>query len=261
MPQMIVLKPIKEITIERDKVLEIQRNHLLSVFNDQYRLNHYADDIIQAQAQRLDGVDPYLTKQLSQTIEQLIQILSDSKKHLKVRKFNALQKWLGIDIEYGAGQIEYYKKLEFLLAKANQLSQKLQMEIQTSRKKIEEIHQYRQEMAHYIVAAEDFLNEYPKFVKDIHPLDNFRERLSKKIMSLMTLQANNDIAITQMQLAEQIAFTLLDRFNEAQQVLIPAWQYYVKQSNQNISKSDLDKLDNTRLDLISTLKKSLEKIT
>ncbi|ALH95623.1 hypothetical protein [Acinetobacter equi] len=261
MPQMIVLIPIKDIMLDREKILVIQRDDLLLVLNDQYHLNHYADHIVQAQAQRLSGVDPYLTNQLSQTIEQLIQVLSDSKKYLKVRKFNALQKWLGIDIEYGAGQIEYYKKLEFLLAKANQLSQKLQIEIEKSRKRIEEIHLYRDEMAHYISAAESFLNEYPKFVKDIHPLDNFSERLSKKIMSLMTLQANNDIAITQMQLSEQIAFTLLDRFNEAQQILIPAWQYYVKQSHQSVSKTDLEKLDHTRQDLISTLKKSLEKIT
>jgi hypothetical protein len=114
-------------------------------------------------------------------------------------------------------------------------------------------------MAHYIVAAEEFLVEYPQFVKVSHPLDNFKDRMSKKVMSLMTLQANNDIAITQMQLTQQIALTLLDRFNEAQQVLIPAWQYHVKQSHQTASQRDLEKLDHTRVHLISTLKKSLEK--
>lgn len=161
---------------------------------------------------------------------------------------------MGIDIEYGAGKIEFYKNLEFLLAKANQLSQKLQIEIQKSQESIDQIHQYRIEMAHYIVALDEFFNDYPQFIKDIHPLDNFRERLSKKMTSLMTLQANNDIAIVQMQLSQQIAFTLLDRFNESQQVLIPAWQYYVKQSNQKSSSIDLEKLDHARLDLISTLK-------
>ena len=261
MSKMIVLLPIKDITIDRNKILKIQRDDLLLILNDQHRLNQYADHIVQAQEKLLDGVDPYLTQQLSQTIEQLIQVLSDSKNKLKEKRFNVLQKWLGIDIEYDAGKIEFYKNLEFLLAKANQLSQKLQIEIQKSQKSIVQINQYRMEMAHYIVALEEFFNEYPQFIKDIHPLDNFRERLSKKITSLMTLQANNDIAIMQMQLSQQIAFTLLDRFNESQQLLIPAWLYYVKQSNQKSSSIDLEKLDHARLDLISTLKKSLERIT
>ena len=64
---------------------------------------------------------------------------------------------------------------------------------------------------------------------------------------------------TQMQLSQQLSFSLLDRFKEAQQVLIPAWQYHVKQSQTKHSTSDLEKLDNSRESLIKTLKKSLEK--
>lgn len=259
MSQIAILIPIQDIEIDRDKVLAIKRQDLVPLLNDQYKLNYYADHVIQVQSKLLDGVDPHITQQLSQTIEQLIQALSNSKKHLKTRKFNALQKWLGLDIEYDSGQIEYYKNLDFLLAKANQLSQRLHLEIQQSKKKLSEVHRYRVEMAHYIVAAKEFFNEYPSFVKNIHPLDNFTERLSKKTLSLMTLQANNDIAITQMQLSQQIALTLLDRFNEAQQVLIPAWQYHVKQSNQGVAKVDLVQLDHTRHHLIKTLQKSLDK--
>lgn len=83
MSQMIVLLPIQDITIDRNKILKIQRDDLLLVLNDQHRLNQYADHIVQAQEKLLNGVDPYLTQQLSQTIEQLIQVLSDSKNKLK----------------------------------------------------------------------------------------------------------------------------------------------------------------------------------
>ena len=103
--------------------------------------------------------------------------------------------------------------------------------------------------------------EYPKFVKNAHSLDNFAERLSKKINSLQTLQSSNDIAITQMQLSQQLSLSLLDRYKEAQQVLIPAWQYHVKQSQQSSSTIELEKLDNSREKLIRTLKKSLQKPT
>ncbi len=73
------------------------------------------------------------------------------------------------------------------------------------------------------------------------------------------LQAGNDIAITQIRLSQQLSFSLLDRFKEAQQVLIPAWQYHVQQTNLKHSDAELEKLDNSRENLIRTLKKSLEK--
>ncbi len=258
MSQIDVLVPLKDITVDRAEVLSIKRNDLVPLLTDQYRLNRYADQLIQAQSVLLDGVDPQLTKQLSQTIEQLIQALANSKKYLKTRKFNALQKWLGIDLEYGSGQVEYYKNLDQLLDRANHLSQKLQLEIQKSQARFNQLQGLREQMARYIVAAEEFLLEYPQFVKNQHPLDNFAERLSKKVNTLQTLQASNDIAITQMQLSQQLSFELLDRYKEAQQVLIPAWQYHVKQSRQSNSTSSLEKLDNSRENLIKTLKKSLE---
>jgi hypothetical protein len=89
MSQIDVLVPLKDITVDRAEVLSIKRNDLVPLLTDQYRLNHYADQLIQAQSVLLDGVDPQLTKQLSQTIEQLIQALANSKKYLKTRKFNA----------------------------------------------------------------------------------------------------------------------------------------------------------------------------
>ena len=261
MAQIDVLVPLRNIPVNSDELLSIQRNDLVPLLNDQYRLNHYADSVIQAQSVLLNGVDPQLTLQLSQTIEQLIQSLADSKKYLKKRKFNGLQKWLGIDIEYGSTQVEYYKKLDQLLDRANHLSQKLQIEIQKSQARYQQLTGLREQMAKYVSAAEAFLMEYPKFVKNAHPLDNFAERLSKKINSLQTLQSSNDIAITQIQLSQQLSLSLLDRFKEAQQVLIPAWQYHVKQSQQSSSTIELEKLDNSREKLIRTLKKSLQKPT
>ena len=259
MSQIEVLVPLTDIVVSPAEVLAIKRNELVPLLNDQYRLNHYADALIQAQSVLLKGIDPQLTQKLSQTIEQLIQTLSASKKVLKQRKFNALQKWLGIDLEFGSSQVEYYKNLEAILDQANHLSQKLQLEIQKSQSRFKQLQGLREQMAKYIQAAEEFLHEYPTFMQNQHPLDNFAERLAKKIYTLRTIQSSNDIAITQMQLSQQLSFSLLDRFKEAQQVLIPAWQYHVKQSQQSGSTSSLEKLDNSREDLIKTLRKSLEK--
>lgn len=228
MSQFAVLVPIQNITVDAQDILQLKREQLVPLLNDQYKLNHYADVIIQAQSVLLNGVDPQLTQQLSQTIEKLIQSLSQSKKILKKKKFNALQKWLGIDLDFASNQVEYYKNLDRLLEQANQLSRKLQVEIQKSQARFQQLIGLREQMAKYVRAAEEFLTEYPQFVPNQHPLDNFGERLSKKIYTLKTLQSSNDIAITQMQLSQQLSFSLLDRYKEAQQVLIPAWQYHVK---------------------------------
>ena len=254
-----VLVAIADIPVHPEDALAIKRNELLPLLNDPYRLNHYADQLIQAQSALLKGIDPQLTQRLSQVIENLIQLLSDSKKYLKKRKFNGLQKWLGLDLEFGSNQVEYYKNIDRNLDEANHLSQRLQIEIQKAQSRFNQLQGLREQMAKYIQAAEEFLQEYPSFAQQPLPLDSFAERLSKKIQTLKTLQASNDIAMMQMHLSQQLSFSLLDRYKEAQQVLIPAWQHHVQQSQQSGSTSSLEKLDNSRDKLIKTLKKSLEK--
>ncbi|MEG2443883.1 MAG: tellurium resistance protein, partial [Acinetobacter sp.] len=65
MAQIDVLVPLRDIPVNSDELLSIQRNDLVPLLNDQYRLNHYADSVIQAQSVLLNGVDPQLTLQLS----------------------------------------------------------------------------------------------------------------------------------------------------------------------------------------------------
>lgn len=255
---MTVLPPLDQVEIDSDQLLNIKRNHLVPLLDDQMRLNHFADQVVQAQAVLISGVDIQLNQQLAQVIGQIIEQLNDSKKVLRNKKFNVLQKWLGLDLEFGSAKIRYMKDLDLLVDQASVLSQRLQLEIQKSQSRLNQIVGYREQMASYIMAASEFLSEYPQFMKNRHPLDNFVERLSKKVNSLQTLQASNDIAITQMLLTQQLSMSLLDRFKEAQQVLIPAWQYHLQQSQQQVQFSQ-SKLDQSREKLILTLQKSLDK--
>lgn len=252
------LTPLSQIESNQEHILAIKRNDLLPLLNDPHRLSHYADHLVQAQSVLLNGVDPKLNQQLSEVITQIIQQLSLSKKFLGTRRFNALQKWLGIDIEYDAGQVRYVKDLDRLINEANYLSQRLQIEIQKSQSRLQQALGLREQMAAYIQAADQFLIEYPQFSKQ-QVLDHFVERLSKKVNTLQTLQSSNDIAIKQMQLSQHLSFSLLDRFKEAQQVLIPAWQYHLKQSRESNSIATIEQLDKSREDLIQNLKKSLQK--
>ena len=115
------LTPLSQIESNQEHILAIKRNDLLPLLNDTHRLNSYADHLVQAQCVLLKGVDPKLNQQLSDVITQIIQQLSASKKYLGGRRFNALQKWLGIDVEYDAGQIKYVKDLDHLISEANHL--------------------------------------------------------------------------------------------------------------------------------------------
>ena len=258
MPIELDLIPLSQISLDHEQLLAIKRNDLLPLMDDPHRLNAYADHLVQAQSVLLNGIDPKLNQQLSAVISQIIQQLSLSKKYLRGRRFNALQKWLGIDVEYDAGQVKYLKDLDRLIDEANHLSQRLQIEIQKSQSRLQQALGLREQMAAYIRAADEFLIEYPQFTQQ-QKLDHFVERLSKKINTLHTLQTSNDIAMKQMQLSQELSFGLLDRFKEAQQVLIPAWQYHVKQSTASTSTNTLDQLDKSREDLIRNLKKSLQK--
>ena len=150
--------------------------------------------------------------------------------------------------------------LDHLVKEAAVLSQRLQLEIQKSQAKFLQATGYREQMAGYILAASEFLHEYPQFIKTRHPLDNFADRLSKKINTLQTLQTSNDIAMSQMLLTQQLSMSLLDRFKEAEQVLIPAWRYHLQQSQQHQQYSQAE-LDQSRENLIRSLQHSLDQAT
>lgn len=259
MKQFTELVPLDQIEVSPDELLSIKRNDLVPLLDNQARLNLYADQLIQAQSVLLQGINPQLTQQLSQIISEIIQQLNQSKKTLKHRKFNALQRWLGIDLEFNAGQIKYMRDLDRNIFEAKRLSQKLLIEVQKSQSRVQQTQGLREQMAKYILAAQEFLHEYPSFTKNRHPLDNFEDRLSKKINTLQTLQSSNDIVLAQMQLTQQLSLSLIDRFQEAEQVLIPAWRYHLKLSTEQNSSASLRELDQSREKLIHSLQKSLDK--
>ena len=144
MKQFTELVPLSEIEIDPEDLLSIKRNDLVPILEDQIRLNYYADHLIQSQALLLNGVDPVLTQQLSQVITQIIEQLNRSKKSLQSRKFNALQKWLGLDIEFGANKIQYIKDLDRLINQANISTQKIKLEIQKSQARFQQANGLRE---------------------------------------------------------------------------------------------------------------------
>lgn len=259
MTHLLQLPALDQIETSTEDILAIKRLDLVPVLHDQSRLNSYADHIVQAQAVLLTGVDPQLNQQLSEVIARIIQLLNQSRQTFRKRQYNRLQKWLGIDIEFNAGQLQHLKELDRFIAEADQLCQRIQIEIQKSQARFQQVQGWREQMARYIRAAREFLHEFPAFARQHQAVpDHFAERLSKKIQTLQTLQASNDIALQQMRLTQQLSFSLIDRFKEAQQVLIPAWRYYLQQSTQDQSYTQLEQFDQSREQLIQTLQKTLK---
>lgn len=272
MQRLTTLIPLDQIELQSQQLLSIQRDELLPLLDNQILLNQYAESVVQAQARLLRAIDPALTQSLSQAIAAIIVQLSNSNRKLKHKRFNRLQQWLGRDLEFDVGKVHYIQQLDQFIEQANQYSQRLSLEIEQSQSRYQQAINLRVRMAHYIVAAEQFLHDCPQFIKNQPMLDYFPQRLAQKIHSLKTLQSSHDIAMAQMQLSQQLAFGLIDRFKEAQQVLIPAWQYHLRlsQSKQDYLQQhmknpqaqnatvDFDELDRNRDKLIQSLKQTLE---
>lgn len=272
MQRQTTLTPLDQIDLQAEQLLSIQRNELLPFLDNPMLLNQYAEHVVQAQAGVLNSIDPVLTQSFAQVIAAIIAQLSNSNKKLKHKRFNRLQQWLGRDLEFDLGKVHYIQQLDQLIEQANQYSQRLSVEITQSQFRYQQAMSLRVGMAHYIVAAEQFLRDCPQFIKKQPRLDYFPQRLAQKIHSLKTLQSSHDIAMAQMQLSQQLAFGLIDRFKEAQQVLIPAWQYHLRlsqlkqdqlQSHMNNTQAqnatvNFDELDRKRDKLIQSLKQTLE---
>ena len=61
------LTPLSQLELNQEHILAIKRNDLLPLITDPHRLNHYADHLVQAQSVLLNGVDPKLNQQLSES--------------------------------------------------------------------------------------------------------------------------------------------------------------------------------------------------
>lgn len=243
---------LHDIELELTRLMQIKREQLTPLLQQPTLLTHYADVVIQQQNQLLLTKSILTSPQLSQLIREMIQHLNQSSRYLKPKKFNVLQKWLGIDLEQQASSVGYVNQLNSLVQQAARLSERVAVEVYQSQKNLQALHDLRIEMAHHVVAAEQFLQEARQF-SHVQHLQMIEDRLNKKINMLMTSQSATDLAMLQIQLSQNVAMTILDRFNEAKNVLIPSWQQHVLQLRQADSPVELQKLNDARDRLIDTL--------
>lgn len=255
--QALTFPALHEIDLDTRQLLHIQREELTPLLQQPALLTRYADHLVQQQNQLLMVKSLQTAPQLSQIISQMINHLNQSGRYLKPKKFNILQKWLGIDLEQQAGSVSYLNDLNTLVQDAARLSERVSVEIYQSQKNMQSLHDLRFDMAHYVVAAEQFLQEVDHFATS-STLDHIKDRLHKKINTLMTSQSTTDMAMLQVQLSQNVAMTILDRFNEAKNVLIPAWQQHVLQVQQAQSPLELKRLNEARDRLIQTLDRAVQ---
>ena len=251
--QPLTFPALHDIETNMGRLVAIKRQFLTPVLSQPALLTQYADDLVQKQNQTILSKSLQTSQQLSQLISKIIAHLNASSRYLKPnKKYNFLQKWLGIDLEQQAGSVGYLNELNRLVKEADHLSQRVATEIYQTQKNMQTLHELRVEMAHYVVAAEEFLQDVYLFAS-ADQIENIKERLHKKVNTLMTSQSATDMAMLQIQLSQNIAMTILDRFNEAKNILIPAWQQHVLQAQQAKTPQDLQRLNEARDRLIQTL--------
>lgn len=249
---------LHQLTLEPEKITRLKINVLVPMMQNPTLLTHFADNIVQAQNELLLTQTIPSATTLSQVIAQLIEKLNQSKKYLKTKKYNVIQRWFGIDLEQQAGAIHFMRELQAMIDHATALSHRVSAEIYTAQKQMQDLQQLRTEMAHYVVAAEQFLQECDTLHDKPMSQDSFKQRLGKKVNTLMTSQSATDMAMLQRILNQNIAMTVLDRFNEAKNLLIPAWQQHIMSVQAGHTPEQLAQLDKAREQLISTLDKAVK---
>ena len=237
---------------DQSAVIAIQRDILTPILNDPSKLSHYGDAIIQDQQCLLSKANIAHSAELGRLIQNIIAQLNQSKKLFSAKKYHFLHRWFGVDLEHQSGSINFLKSLEKSIEQATVLSQCVYGEIMQSQQNFNELESKRVEMSQHIQAAEQFLQQAKQFVSSAQ-YESFSMRLDKKINMLMTSQHATDLAMAQIQLNQNVAMSILDRFNEAKNVLIPLWYQQIRASHAGQSPAELEKLNRLREQLIRTL--------
>lgn len=237
---------------DQSAIIAIQRDILTPILNDQSKLSHYGDAIIQDQQRLLAQANIAHSAELGRLIQNIIKQLNQSKKLFSAKKYHFLHRWFGVDLEHQAGSINFLKSLEKSIEQATVLSQCVYGEIMQSQQNFNELESKRVEMSQHIRAAEQFLQQAKQFASS-EQYESFSMRLDKKINMLMTSQHATDLAMSQIQLNQNVAMSILDRFNEAKNVLIPLWYQQIRASHAGQSPAELEKLNRLREQLIRTL--------
>ena len=233
-------------------IIAIQRDILTPILNDPSKLSHYGDAIIQDQQRLLAQANIAHSAELGRLIQNIIKQLNQSKKLFSAKKYHFLHRWFGVDLEHQAGSINFLKSLEKSIEQATVLSQYVYGEIMQSQQNFKALKNKQVEMSQHIQAAEQFLQQAKQFASSAQ-YESFSMRMYKKINMLMTSQHATDLAMAQIQLNQNVAMSILDRFNEAKNVLIPLWYQQIRASHAGQSPAELEKLNRLREQLIRTL--------
>ena len=252
------LPAIHQLPVQQRRIERLKVEFLLPMLAQANLLSCYADPVLQAQNQLLLQHGILHNLPLSQSIAALIEGLNQSEKYLAPRRFNRLQRWLGSHLEHQSLQFDYVQGLSNSLQQASELSHLVADEINQSQQHIQSMHSLRLDMAHFIIAAEQFLQESPEFAKPSAQFEQFSMRLAQKINTLLSAQTATDLAILQLELNQNTAMSLLDRFNEAKQLLIPAWQQHVLSLQQQQTPLQLQRLNVARQALIERLSAAID---
>ncbi|KAA8735342.1 tellurium resistance protein [Acinetobacter qingfengensis] len=250
--------PIHDMELDQQRIDQIKVKVLVPMLKSPNLLSYYADHIVQQQNHVLIQKTSSHTTDLSQSIQHLIEHLNQSQKSLTPRYFNRFQRWLGQHLEYRGQQYQYIEQLIAQINQAANFSRLVASEMAVSQQYMQELQILRQELAYYVIAAQQFVQESPQFNAQSMQFEHFLQRLQQKINTLMTSQSATDMAMLQMQLQQQVAMTLLDRFTEARQILIPAWQQHVLSIQYQQTPQQLQQLNDARHALIRRLHQALE---
>ena len=201
-------------------------------------------------------------KKLAQKIGEIVTCLHDADPTRATEKHSWLARFMGRNVE---SQIRHHiavNRLDELIADAEDISSNVRVALAALDALLVAQSDYASKLAADINAGYAYLERNPSAGKPATgalEFDNPRERFSRKLSNLDALLTSHEMSAAQMTLSRGHVIGMLDRFDEAVNVLVPIWRQHALSllTSKNMNPTMLSEARKVHQNLMRSLAQSM----
>ena len=200
------------------------------LFDDPNLINDYGQDPAAAarMAKLAEVSSGQAVSALTGKLGELVRLLQDASPQRLRRKHSWFGRFLGYDLQNAMTYMEAYKRIESLRPKLDAAASEAKKLLAVHEELLCEQAEEVKRLEVLVEAGKAYLAEHPEAGKGgsngelvvNHP----RDRFARKLTSMGTLIATQEMGLQQLQLARANIIDMIDRYHDAVDVLLPIWQ-------------------------------------
>lgn len=248
--------------------LEVLKASVLpALFSDPQAVAQYGNGELRGEA--MEEISALLeagsVQALAESIEQIVAHLNDADPQQITRKPTLFDRLLGRELEREVRYRIARQSLETLIAAAETQAVAVRHTVRSLDRLQFQLADDSGRIAILLQAGREFLAENLEAGVHTSPeleFDRPRERFSRKLANLATLQASHELSVMQMKLARSQATDLLDRFTETVTILVPVWRQHTLAliTTKNMNPAMIAAANQAHQALTRSLSKSLDSV-